>query len=234
MKNKKLDGRLDIMNFTKEELKNESPGKIVLDAGAGDPNFQVRVPGHTYYTVDLGVGDEGWDYSGIDIIGNLENIPVADDSVDIVIMTQVLEHMSEPFQVVSEVARVLKKGGKSIITLPQEFFMHQEPYDFFRYTKHGIEYLVDKAGLEVEFIEPIGGYFRHLAYELSRLEFFLIPRIDNKILKIIRWPFKLFVLLILEVMFPFILEKLDKLDRNPKTTLGYKLIARKPLRQRKT
>lgn len=228
MKNNKLDTRIDIMDFVKRELENETRGKIALDAGAGDPEYQVRVDGHIYYTVDLGVGDEGWDYSGIDILGNLENIPVLDETVDIVIMTQVLEHMSEPYLVVSEVARVLKKGGKAIITLPQSYFMHQEPHDFFRYTKHGVKYLIEKAGMEVEFIEPLGGYFRHLAFQLSQLEFFLIPKINNPVLKVIRWPFKILVLMILEGLLPFILFRMDKLDKNPKTTIGYNIIARKP------
>jgi SAM-dependent methyltransferase len=227
MKNESLDGRRDINEFILSELNKLSDGSLVLDAGAGDPAYQVRTPGHRYLTVDLCVGDKSWDYHGTDIVGNLEKIPIRDNAVDAVICTQTIEHMSEPEQVLKELQRVLKPGGRIFLTAPQEWYMHQIPYDFYRFTRYGLEHLFRKAGFHIESIDPMGGYFRLLAFKLSYLKYIIFPPVKSLPVKIVRWPFKYPFIFMFEFFIPFFLGVCDRFDKNKYDTMGYKVVGTK-------
>jgi ubiquinone/menaquinone biosynthesis C-methylase UbiE len=63
-------------------------------------------------------------------------------SCDIVVMLEVLEHVKEPQRALDEIRRVLKPGGTLILSVPFIFPIHDEPYDFYRYTKYGLQYLL--------------------------------------------------------------------------------------------
>ena len=125
-----------------------------------------------------------------------------------------LEHVREPRRVVEEIARVLKPGGRLLLVVPQEWEVHQAPHDYFRYTRYGLRYLLESAGLEVERIEPVGGYFRLLSRRLlNGLQFF---------------PGVLFFPAALLFAPPaLVLPWLDALDRERNFTLGYICRARK-------
>ncbi len=220
-----LDGRGEIAEFIKKGLEQLGENFLTLDAGAGDPEFQVRVPGGRYVSVDLGVGDKNWNYSKIDVIGNLEALPMLDDSFDCVICSQVLEHMSEPEQVLRELHRTLKPGGKILLSAPQEWYMHQIPYDFYRFTRYGLEHLFNKVGFQIESIESIGGYFRLLSFNLCYLKYFIFPPIKSLPLKIIRWPLRYPFTLVFEFIIPFFLGILDRFDKNRYHTMNYAVIA---------
>ena len=68
-------------------------GQLVLDAGAGEKRFQSFFKNHRYLALDLTVGDSDWDYSGIDVCADLEALPLRPDRLDMIINTQVLEHV---------------------------------------------------------------------------------------------------------------------------------------------
>jgi SAM-dependent methyltransferase len=78
---------------------------------------------------------------------------------DVVVCTEVLEHVPNPHQVVAELSRLLKAGGALYVSVPFSAREHQIPYDFFRYTQYGLRHLFEQAGLDVEFIRPIRGDF---------------------------------------------------------------------------
>lgn len=63
-------------------------------------------------------------------------LPFANDSFDAVISVSVLEHTPTPYQLFREMARVLKPGGIMIQHVPFSFRLHEEPHDYYRFTRH--------------------------------------------------------------------------------------------------
>jgi SAM-dependent methyltransferase len=91
------------------------------------------------------------------LIGGGELIPLQDGCCDLVVLTEVLEHCKRPGDVLKEIARVLRPGGFCIGTVPQYWHVHGWPNDYFRYTRHGLEFLAGEAGLHVSRMNPKGG-----------------------------------------------------------------------------
>lgn len=95
----------------------------------------------------------------VDIYGSALALPFADDSFDTVVSFQVLEHVPEPALMIAEMARVLKGGGHLILTAPHIWGLHEQPHDYFRFTRYGLQYLLEKAGLQVLEIKAMAGYW---------------------------------------------------------------------------
>lgn len=77
------------------------------------------------------------------------SIPLADESVDTVISGQCLEHVNNPFKLVAEGARILKKGGHLLLTATFQWREHKYPIDTFRYLPDGMRALMEEAGITV-------------------------------------------------------------------------------------
>jgi len=94
----------------------------------------------------------------VDMLCDLnEKIDLSDESVDTVLCTDVLEHIYRPARLWSEIARILKCGGKAIIGTPFYYWIHEAPHDYYRYTRFALERHAEDARLDVVSIEPIGG-----------------------------------------------------------------------------
>lgn len=156
-------GSIDLFVFKLSKKIKKS--LFLLDAGAGECRYKSLFSHVSYKAADFCDGDTNWNYSNIDYNCLLDNIPIENDKVEHILCTQTLEHVPEPDKVISEFNRILKKDGELYLTFP---FLgdphHQEPYDFFRYSKYGITHLLEKNNFEVKEIKPIGGgYFMLLA-----------------------------------------------------------------------
>jgi ubiquinone/menaquinone biosynthesis C-methylase UbiE len=93
----------------------------------------------------------------VDIFANLnQSLPLEDNSVDCVFCTSVLEHICEPLILLSEIKRVLTPNGYLVLSVPFLYNLHEEPCDYYRYTPYSLEYLAEKAGLEIVTIEHYG------------------------------------------------------------------------------
>lgn len=148
-----------ISQFVETAASAMPSGSTLIDAGAGEGMYK-HLFGHVkYLAFDYGIGDQTWNYGALDTVCDLHSIPVKDRSVNYVLSTQTLEHVKRPAVVISEFCRVLLPGGTAFCTLPfQGDGHHQEPYDFFRYTKYAIEDMFRNAGFTDIEIKPIGGY----------------------------------------------------------------------------
>lgn len=190
----------------------------VLDAGAGEGQYAGSFRRHRYCGVDLGIGDAAWNYSDLDAVADLSQLPFRDRCFGACLNVVTLEHVREPARVLTELGRVLAPGGRLLLVVPHEWEVHQAPHDYFRYTRHGIEYLLRQAGFVAFDIRPAGGYFRLLARRLlNGLQFFTGGA---------RW-----LLFAPAVLFlapaALLLPALDFLDRERNFTLGYICVARK-------
>jgi SAM-dependent methyltransferase len=151
-------------------------GASVLDAGAGEGQYADRFTRQRYTGVDLGIGDNAWNYAKLDAIADLLALPFRDDTFDGAINVVTLEHVKEPARVIEELHRVLKPGGRVLVIVPHEWEEHQTPHDYFRYTRYGMKYLLEHAGFGEIQIEPVGGYFRLMSRRLlNGLKFFPLP-----------------------------------------------------------
>jgi ubiquinone/menaquinone biosynthesis C-methylase UbiE len=140
-------------------------GSALLDLGAGTkPYFDIYAPSFDR-CVAVDIGREGW-RTDVDVVASADAMPFADEEFDCVICTEMLEHCPDPLSVLNEVRRVLKPGGRAFITTPFMLGLHEEPYDYYRYTPWALRALAQRAGLEVASIEPRGDW---LAVALSVL-----------------------------------------------------------------
>lgn len=194
---------------------------IVLDAGAGEGQYRRFFSHARYIGLDFCKGDPLWDYSNLDIIGNLLCIPLMDNACDIVICTQVLEHVPEPSIVLRELHRVMRRGGHLFVSVPQWWFQHQKPYDYYRYTSFGLRYLLEQAGFEIAFIKPIGGYFWFLSIVLQGLHTHLFPDRGPLWWRWIMYLPRRLTQIVFWILVPLLLFYLDRLDQDQDFTLGY-------------
>ncbi len=190
------------------------PGSRVLDAGAGESVHAPYFGRHRYTGVDLGIGDSAWNYGDLDAVADLNSLPFRDGCFDASMNVVTLEHVREPACVLAEILRVLRPGGELLLIVPHEWEVHQSPYDYYRYTRYGLEYLLEKAGFASWEIQPAGGFFRLLSRRLlNGLQFFrgiwFIPAVA--------------------FLAPpaLVLPLFDSLDWQQNFTLGYICIARK-------
>ena len=198
---------------------------LVLDAGAGEGRFFEEFSHTKYIGVDLAIGDVAWNYRGLDVIGNLVAQPFASNTFDAVLCTQVLEHVTEPKNVLSEIYRLLKPGGRLFLSAPQSWHQHQKPYDFYRYTSFGLTYLLEQVGLEIEILQPMGGYFWFLSFQLQNINYWLFPKSMKH--RIWTCPLRALNGLVFQIIIPLILFYLDRFDKTKDETFGYICMARK-------
>jgi len=97
-----------------------------------------------------------------DIWGDAIFLPLKSDSVDTVFSSMVLEYINEPDIFIKEISRALKPKGKLILSTLQAYPVHHEKFDFFRFTKHGIKYLLGKNNLEIVSLKYNGRFFVHI------------------------------------------------------------------------
>ncbi|MBN1296621.1 class I SAM-dependent methyltransferase [bacterium] len=196
-------------------------GERVLDAGAGQSRYRSFFDHAIYTSVDFGTGEKTWDYSGLDVLARLERLPFPGDVFDHVICTQVLEHVPEPDVILRELGRVLKPGGYLLLTAPLGFGEHQIPYDYFRYTRYGLRYLLEKVGFDVHRIEPRGGYFRYMAVMLMWSYIYLFPENRRGWIKAVLFPVQILGAIVMVVAGPPLIQSLDRLDTEKRITLGF-------------
>jgi SAM-dependent methyltransferase len=142
-------------------------GAYVLDAGAGICPYRMHFVerGHHYESADFGEVDK--EYGHLTYRCRLEAIPVADDKYNLVLLSQVLEHLPEPLQVLRELHRVLKPGGALWLTAPLYYREHEQPYDFYRYTRFGLGHLLTNAGFTIERLEELEGYSATVSHQMA-------------------------------------------------------------------
>lgn len=128
----------------------DSARGTVLDIGASDRWILPHLPpGVHYVALDYPATVTEF-YSGRpDVFADACRLPISDESVDAVICLEVIEHVADPVRAVCEIGRVLRPGGTAWLSMPFLYPLHNQPYDFQRYTEYGLRRDAQNAGLEV-------------------------------------------------------------------------------------
>ncbi len=204
-----------VNNNTFESHKNCIKGQVVdLGCGASQYKEDILQLAENYIGVDWENGRH--DQSHVDVFANLcETLPFDDAFADTIVSFQVMEHLPEPSIFLSEAYRILKSGGGIFITVPFMWHVHEAPHDYYRYTRYGLEYLFQKAGFaNIRVLENTG------FWQMWILKFnYYTARLSPGLLRYLWAPFWWLGQRMAQLF--------DKLDRYPKETASYTVLARK-------
>lgn len=215
--------RYEVRREIKNILKKIGGEKVsVLDVGAGDCFAEDFFIGNEYVAMD--VIKNSASKRELDIMGSIENAPFKNETFDMILCLEVLEHIRNYQLALKEIYRILKEKKVLLLTIPlMSVGFHN---DFYRFTPLAIKKELENAGLKIEKIIPVGGYFRMLGWQISKISY-LIKKPKNKFF----WPFyyliKIPIGLIFQIIIPLVLFHLDWLDKDKKETCGYLVVALK-------
>lgn len=202
--------------------KKYAQGRL-LDVGCGDKPYEALFLDTVseYIGVDLPISrSANKNIKRANIYNDInKGLPFRDASFDTVLCTEVLEHIPEPDSLIAESNRVLRKEGYLILTTPQVWGLHEEPCDYYRYTKYGLEYLMKKNNFKVVLLRKEGGLFMMIGQRLSSFIHYNYVSGKNIFLKLIFKP--------IYIIFQQICLVLDTLYEHRGDTLGNMLVAKK-------
>lgn len=158
-------------------------GARILDAGAGEQKNRVHCAHLEYVSQDFcqykgataggpaeGLQNEHWDTSRIDLVSDITDIPAPDASFDAILCSEVLEHVPEPTHALDEFTRLLKPGGRLILTAPFASLVHMAPYHYCTgFSRYWYEHHLPARGFRIMELSANGDWHAFLEQELRRL-----------------------------------------------------------------
>lgn len=179
----KLSNKTKRDAFVKGELARVPNQAKLLDAGCGSQQYRplcahLRYFGQDFaqykkdstdgFTSGLG-GADGYRYGALDYVGDIWEIKAPDASFDAILCTEVFEHIPYPIQTLAEFGRLIRPGGRLILTVPSNCLRHMDPYFFYSgFSNRFLEKFLADAGFRVDLLEPVGDYYSWIAVELMR------------------------------------------------------------------
>lgn len=209
-----------INNRVRERLPSISG--IVLDFGCGVRPFEQDILRYTdtYIGVDW---NHSLHQSAADVIADLNKaLPFGDGCADHVVSFEVLEHLAEPGIMLHEAFRVLRSGGEFTLSTPFQWWVHEAPWDYQRFTRYGLEYQLNKAGFTNIKVIPTSGFWSMWALKFN----YQMERIARG-----KWWWRLparALLTPLWLLNQLIAVALDRVWHEERETVGYFVIAKKP------
>jgi SAM-dependent methyltransferase len=160
--------RESLLEFALRVADELPAGSRLIDVGAGNSPYRELFDHLHYESTD-------WEHSvhpgarAVDHVGPAHDLPVPDEAYEAVLCTQVLEHVPNPDAVIAELYRVLRPGGRLYLTVPLAWELHEMPFDFYRYTPHGLARILGGAGFTELDIRPRNDCFATLAQLLQNV-----------------------------------------------------------------
>ncbi len=163
-----------------EKLNAIPSGLRILDAGAGELKNKHLCEHLVYVSQDVcqyeGKGSADslhtgvWDTSKIDLVCDIVNIPEPDASYDVILCSEVFEHLTDPLKALDEFRRLLKPDGKLIITAPFASFVHFAPYHYATgFSSYWYEHHLPIRKFDIEELSSNGDWFGYVRQEMFRL-----------------------------------------------------------------
>lgn len=122
----------------------------MLDIGCGQKPYRKLFAVSSYTGLEFDTAENQKQKGGDDVFFYAGGrFPFNDSQFDSALSTEVLEHVFEPDLFLTEINRVLKKGGVFLLSVPFVWDEHEQPYDYGRYSSFGLKYLLEKHGFEI-------------------------------------------------------------------------------------
>lgn len=176
----RLDANEENRNAWLQKTLAELPsGMRILDAGAGELRNKPLCAHLDYVSQDFcqyeGSGNDAglqtgtWDTSQIDLVCDIVSIPEPDAAFDAILCSEVFEHLPSPHLALAEFQRLLKPGGKLILTAPFASFVHFAPYHYATgFSRYWYEHHLPQHHLEIIELTPNGNWFALFRQEIIR------------------------------------------------------------------
>lgn len=212
-------------------IKKIPAGGKILDAGAGECQFKEVCKHLSYTSQDFGqyngTGDskgiqmKKWDNTKLDLVSDITKIPVPDCSFDIILCTEVFEHIPDPISAIKEFSRILKTGGQLILTAPFCSMTHFAPYHFYSgFNKYFYETHLKNNGFEIKELRSNGSFFDFVAQDIKTLPS-IVEGYTGKTASLYQ---KLIMVLMLRVLKKY---KTHDINSSELLCFGYQVIATK-------
>ncbi len=189
----------------------------LIDIGCGPKPYKELLSPFVKVHVGLDHKNTLHAKDNIDLFGTAYNIPAENASFDSALCTAVLEHLEEPEQALRECSRVLKSKGVAIYSVPFIWHLHEEPRDFYRFSKYGLKYLFEKVGFEIIELKALSGFW----VTFGQLFVYNLYRLNRGPLRWLR------IIDVLGLAIQGIAYILDKVDRTEQWTWMYMVVVRK-------
>lgn len=190
----------------------------LIDIGCGTKPYKDIFASYVNEHIGVDYPQTSHGKSNIDIFCSAYKIPVTEGTFDSAICTSVLEHLEEPEIALRECYRVLKPTGIALYAVPFIWHLHEEPRDYYRFSKYGLQYLFEKVGFELVELKALCGFWatfgQLLVYNLYRFN-----------CRPFRW---LRIVDIIGLLIQGVALGLDRLDKTEQWTSLYIVVARKP------
>jgi len=183
---KRLNNLTERTEWVASQLALIPTQNIMLDAGCGDQQYRKYATHLVYKAQDFGQytfdeknmlgsvpggagGDSGYKYGHLDYTGNIWDIAEKNSTFDVILCTEVFEHVPYPIETLKEFSRLLKPGGRLILTAPSNCLRHMDPYFFYSgFSDRWYEKFLPENDFSILSIEPVGDYYSWLAVEMAR------------------------------------------------------------------
>ncbi len=149
---------------TLDLIRRYARGRLI-DLGCGDMPFRGLVQDRleAYDSLDVAPRSAEVTYQG-----DIQDMRmIAAEAYDTALCIEVLEHVPDPFQAAREIWRILTPGGHAIVSVPHLSRLHDEPHDYYRFTRHGLRRVLEQAGFQVIDLRQRGGLFSFLGHQVS-------------------------------------------------------------------
>lgn len=198
------------------ELSSHIAG-LTLDVGAGGyDRYSSLFSSKRYIRLDLNIQNKP------DLVADAHALPFRHEVFDSIVCTQVFGDLREPYVAIREFCRVLTIGGSVLITESQTNELHDEPFDYWRFTSFGFEQLCQSCGLSTVVVQQRGGFFTVLAQQIIR---YCIDRFDLYHRRVMGRLFHQLLKVLGRLL--MVLDDLDTSQANRKHTLGWCIVATK-------
>lgn len=157
-------------------------GKM-MDFGCGSKPYKSLFKVDEYIGVDFHGEGHPHDKEQIDFFYDGITIPFPENHFDTIFSSEVFEHVFNLEHIVTELHRVLKKGGKILITCPFAIAEHEAPNDYARYSSFGLKHLMEKNGFKLVTFQKVGNHFETIMQlRIMYIHMYIMPKFNKLVI----------------------------------------------------